>query len=84
MNDERQNQTVSAGIQKTYAYHQPSDSALLKITQLRRAFSELDALIVYLTSPSKDKSTAITFLETAGMWAIKAVVLNDADSVIDS
>lgn len=79
--DERLNQTTEAGIQRPYAYHKPSDDGLSKITQLRRAFSEVDSMIKELCPQSRERSVAITELETTAMWAIKAVVLNDPKSV---
>lgn len=78
--DERLNQTTEAGIEKTYAYHRPSDDGLKKITQLRRWFSETDKLIKELCPQSRERAVAITELETTAMWAIKAVVLNDPAS----
>lgn len=78
--DERLNQTEEAGIKKPYAYHKPSDDGLTKITALRREFSNLDKLIQELCPKSRELSTAITQLETAAMWAIKAVVINDPRS----
>lgn len=78
---ERLNQTVEAGIKKPYAYHKPSDDGLNKITKLRKAFSELDKLISDTCPNSRERSTAITQLETTAMWAIKAVVINDPASV---
>lgn len=80
---ERINQTVEAGIKKPYAYHRPSDEGLSKITALRKAFSELDKLITETCPVSRERSTAITQLETTAMWAIKAVVINDSQSVAE-
>lgn len=81
--DERLNQTVEAGIQRPYAYHKPSDDGLTKITKIRKAFSDLDLLIKELAPNSREKSVAITELEDSAMWAIKAVVLNDPQSVVE-
>lgn len=82
--NERDNQTVAAGIEKPYAYHKPSDTGLEKITQLRKWFSETDKLIKELCPQSRERAVAITELETTAMWAIKAVVLNDAASVAET
>lgn len=81
MDTEHAKQTEEAGIKKPYAYHKPSEDGLSKITQLRKAFSDLDKLIQELCPNSREKSTAITQLETTAMWAIKAVVINDTESV---
>lgn len=65
---------------KTFAYHKPSEAGLEKIRQLREAFSNLHNLIAELAPHSRERSVAMTELETCSMWAIKAVVCNDPDS----
>lgn len=80
---ERLNQTMEAGVQKPYAYHKPGDEGLLKITQLRRCFSDADKLVKELCPASRERSVALTELETTAMWAIKAIVLNDPKSVAE-
>jgi hypothetical protein len=65
---------------KTYAYHKPSENGLAKITSLREAFSILHSAIELNAPASREKSVALTNLETAAMWAIKAVVCNDPES----
>lgn len=82
--NERINQTEEAGIKKPYAYHRPGDDALGRITKLRKSFSYLDKLITELCPNSRERSTAITQLETTAMWAIKAVVINDSASVAET
>ena len=69
-------------IDKPYAYHKPSDDGFNRITQLRMAFSAVQHIIDTVCPASRQKSVAITELETAAMWAIKAVVLNDPESVV--
>lgn len=54
----------------------------MKIAKIREAFSTLDDLITELAPPSREKSVALTNLETTAMWAIKAVVCNDPESEI--
>ena len=49
---------------------------------LPQAFSDLDQLIRGLSGPSREQACAITNLETAAMWAIKAVVFNDPSSEV--
>lgn len=70
-------------MKKTYAYHKPGEVGLAKITQLRQAFSDLHDKIELLAPNSREKSVALTNLETTAMWAIKAVVCNDPESVAD-
>lgn len=74
---------MSEGISKTYNYHKPSAAGLEQITRLRKAFTELDTLVQQLAPNSRERSVAITHLETAAMWAIKAVVCNDPESVVE-
>jgi len=64
----------------TYAYHKPSDASLELITKIREAFSELHFFIEDNVKPSRERSIAITELETSAMWAIKSVVFNDPES----
>lgn len=71
-----------AEIAKTYSYHKPSEDGLDKIRRIREAFSALDALIQELAPASRERSVALTNLETTAMWAIKAIVVNDPQSEI--
>lgn len=68
---------------KTYAYHKPSQDGIDKIKVLRKAFSDLHDLIEQTAPNSREKSVALTNLETTAMWAIKAVVCNDPESEIE-
>lgn len=70
-------------IDKPYAYHKPSTEGLAKINALRAAFSDVERAIRAHCPDSRQKSVAITELETAAMWAIKAVVFNDPASEVD-
>lgn len=67
---------------KRFAYHRPSEKALDKVNAVRLGYSELHALILRATPNSREQSVAITELETSAMWAIKSIVINDADSVV--
>jgi hypothetical protein len=71
-------------IDKPYAYHKPSSDGLNKINQLRDAFSMMEKLIHANCPDSRQKSIAITNLETTAMWAIKAVVFNDPQSEVET
>lgn len=70
-------------MKKTYAYHKPSAEGLASISRLRQAFSEAHDLIELTCPQSREKSVALTNLETTAMWAIKAVVCNDPASVVE-
>jgi hypothetical protein len=69
---------------KTYAYHKPSAKGLEEIATLRKAFSGLHDIIEKTAPNSREKSVALTNLETTAMWAIKAVVCNDPESEVAS
>lgn len=69
-------------MKKTFAYHKPSSDGLEKITKLREAFSQLHDMIEQTAPNSREKSVALTNLETTAMWAIKAVVCNDPESEV--
>lgn len=67
-------------IDKTFAFHKPSEESLKRITTLRESFSALGRMIADTCPASRERSVALTELETAAMWAIKAVVSNDPAS----
>lgn len=69
-------------IDKPYAYHKPSDDGMNKINRLREAYSEVQRVIDEVCPNSRQKSVAITELETSAMWAIKSVVFNDPTSEV--
>ena len=64
-------------INKTFAYHKPSEEGMERTTVLREAYSILREVIDDQCPNSREKSLALTELETSAMWAIKAVVFND-------
>lgn len=67
---------------KTFAYHKPSASGLSTITELREVFSTAHESIMRLCPNSRERSVALTELETSAMWAIKSVVFNDDASEV--
>lgn len=69
-------------IDKPFAYHKPSDDGMVRITNVREAYSVLKKALEDNCPPSRHLSVAITELETSAMWAIKAVVFNDPDSQV--
>ena len=69
---------------KTFAYHQPSPDGLDRIARLREAFSYVKRVMNEECSGSREASVAHTHLETTAMWAIKAVVFNDPESVVET
>ena len=71
-------------MKKTFAYHKPSAAGLATITEVREAYSSLLDLIEEACPPSRERSVAITELETSAMWAIKSVVCNDPESEVSA
>ncbi len=69
---------------KSYQYHIPSATSQEKIEAIRAATIAYAKVIDDLAPTSREKSVAITNLETTQMWAIKAVVVNDPDAVVKS
>jgi hypothetical protein len=67
---------------KSLAYHKPTPTAADKIAALRLAFSDLAERIESLAPASRERSVALTNLETAQMWTVKAIVLNDPESTV--
>lgn len=70
-------------MRKTYAYHKPSAEGLIKTADLRERFSLLHEFIQTTAPESRERSVALTTLEDAAMWAIKAVVFNDPKSEVN-
>ena len=70
-------------IDKPYAYHSPSADGLRKITAIREAYSGVQKILELYCPPSRQLSVAITELETSAMWAIKSVVFNDPESLVN-
>jgi hypothetical protein len=68
---------------KTYAHHKPSKAGIDKISVLRHTFSGMHELIESYALVSRERAIALTNLEQAAMWAIKAVVVNDPESVVE-
>lgn len=65
-----------------FAYHKPGPRAAKELAELRKLFAALYAHIEMLPGgPSRERSLALTKLEEAAMWANKAVVLADPQSV---
>lgn len=69
-------------IDKPFAYHKPSDAGMAKINDIRHTFSNTKRIIEETCPESRQRSVALTELETAAMWAIKAVVFNDPTSEV--
>lgn len=64
---------------KSFEHHVPGPDAILVIESLRHEYSAL-AQRIELLPPSRERSIAMTELETSAMWAIKAAVFADPES----
>ena len=62
-----------------FGYFKPHEDALPAIQLVRDAYKNLYDHVMTLP-PSRERSVAITELETSAMWAIKGLVLNDPRS----
>lgn len=62
-----------------FGYFKPSEEMLPRIQEVREAYTKLHVFIQTLPA-SRQRSIAITDLETSAMWAIKGLVLNDGGS----
>jgi virulence-associated protein VapD len=69
-------------IDKSFAFHMPSDDGLQKITRIQQAYSDVKRVLETEAPSSRQLSVALTELETSAMWAIKAVVFNDPKSEV--
>jgi hypothetical protein len=64
-------------LDRNYKYHPPTETQIPKYEQLRAKGKELAELINALTPFSREQSIAHTHLETALMWANKAIAVNE-------
>lgn len=62
-----------------FGYFKPSEEMLPVIQGVRDAYTALHRHLMTLPA-SRQRSVAITELETSSMWAIKGLVLNDSGS----
>jgi hypothetical protein len=62
-----------------FGYFKPSDDMLPIIQEVRESYSTVHKFLLTLPA-SRERSIAITELETSAMWAIKGLVLNDEKS----
>jgi hypothetical protein len=62
-----------------FGYFKPAEGMLPLIQETRDAYTALHKFLMSLPQ-SRQRSVAITELETSAMWAIKGLVLNDPQS----
>lgn len=66
---------------KTFKHHVPGDTAKGMMADIRNLFTSIEGVLNQIP-PSREKSLAMTNLEQAAMWANKAVVKADPESVV--
>lgn len=69
---------------KTYLYHKPGAVSLQQIAAIRKGFSDLHDLVEANSPQCRERAVALTNLEQAAMWAIKAAVVSDPESVAEA
>lgn len=70
---------VEASRVNPFGYFKPAEDMLPLIQEVRDAYTVLHKKLLTLPA-SRERSIAITELETSAMWAIKGLVLNDSRS----
>jgi hypothetical protein len=73
------NPNVTANRENPFAYFKPADEMLPVIQATREAYATVHRHLLSLPA-SRERSVAITELETSAMWAIKGLVINDEGS----
>lgn len=66
-------------IENNFTYHSPKEGQPEKYTQIREKAKELAYLIVEECPDSREKSVAITNLETSVMWANASIARNEKE-----
>jgi hypothetical protein len=58
----------------TFDHHVPTSGQLARIQIVREEFKNLEAAILANSPAGRHRAVAMTHLETAAMWAIKAII----------
>lgn len=66
---------------KTYLNYKPGAVSSQEIAALQKGFSDLHNIVENCTPQCRERAVALTNLEQAAMWAIKAAVVSDPESV---
>lgn len=67
-------------ITRSLDHHAPSDDAIASIGILRDHAKTFAAVVIGATESRRESSLALTHLEDTLMWAVKAVILQDAEA----
>lgn len=63
-------------IKQSLTNHTPSDDTVERIESIRKTGNNLALVVVGHTETSRESSLALTKIEEAVMWAVKAVILD--------
>lgn len=75
--DYKQGKVMNSAIENNFVYHAPKPGQPEKYMALREKAKELAYLIDELCPPSRERSVAMTELETAVFWANAAIARNE-------
>lgn len=64
-------------IENKHTYHPPTPEQVEKYPKIREKTKELEILIRQLVPPSRERSIAITHLETSTFWANAGIARNE-------
>lgn len=64
-------------IENNFTYHSPKEGQPEKYTELREAYKKLAYLIDEMVPNSREKSVALTNLETSNFWANAGIARNE-------
>lgn len=76
------NQEIYERFERSLTNHRPSDSGLEAIGRLRLHAKYLARSILDETEQSREQSIALTHLEEATMWAVKAIALQTGEPTV--
>lgn len=68
-----------AEFERSLTNHRPSDTGLDQIAQIRQSAKDVARKILESSEPCREQSIALTKLEEATMWAVKAIALQTGE-----
>jgi 2-keto-3-deoxy-6-phosphogluconate aldolase len=71
------NEAITEFVRST-TNHTPSAGTILDIESFRAAVQDVAAELIVHVAPSRARSVALTHLEDAVMWGVKALILDEA------
>lgn len=68
---------MTLDLENIYTYHAPKEGQAEKYVSIRDKAKELAILVDSLCPNSRERSIALTHIETAVMWAIESIARNE-------